>query len=94
MIWNHRVELIWDNNFKRSYKKKIANNPVLKKKFIDKIKLFSEDPYNNTLETHKLKGKLKELSAFSVDDNIRVIFKKLEENVYMLIDIGTHDEVY
>ncbi|MDH4128340.1 MAG: type II toxin-antitoxin system mRNA interferase toxin, RelE/StbE family [Spirochaetota bacterium] len=88
------MELVWDNHFKKSYKKRIADNPIIKKKFIEKIKLFSENPYNPTLETHKLKGKLKELSAFSIDDNIRVIFKQVEKNVYMLIDIGTHDDVY
>ena len=36
-----------------------------------KIKLFEEDCFNRILDTHKLKGVLKNFWSFSIDDNYR-----------------------
>jgi mRNA-degrading endonuclease YafQ of YafQ-DinJ toxin-antitoxin module len=58
------------------------------------MKLFSADPFNKQLRTHKLTGKLQGLWAFSVDYDVRVVFSFLNENEVLLIDLGSHDEVY
>ncbi|GMT48804.1 MAG: hypothetical protein IEMM0008_0343 [bacterium] len=68
------MELVWDNHFRKSYKKRVLANYALKKKFIDKIKLFAEKPFHPSLKSHKLKGKLEGLYAFSVDDRLSVDF--------------------
>jgi mRNA interferase YafQ len=89
------LELVWDEGFKRSYKKRIGNDHLLKKKFWDAIDLFIEQPFDARLKTHKLSGKLAGHWAFSVAYNCRVVFKFLDESKsVLLIDIGTHDEVY
>ena len=88
------INLIWDPGFKRIYKKKVKNNSELKKKFWDAIKLFTEDHFNPQLRTHKLTGKLSGLWAFSVSYDCRVIFKFIKGDEVLLIDIGSHDEVY
>ena len=88
------IELIWDQKFKKSLKKRLDKSDELTKKFKSKIKLFEEDPFNPILRTHKLSGILKEYWAFSIDYNLRVIFKFIDSNTALLIDIGTHDEVY
>lgn len=51
------------------------------------------------LQTHKLSGKLVGLSACSCGYDCRIIFSLqkepgTEEAFILLIDIGTHDEVY
>ena len=46
------------------------------------------------LRTHKLSGKLEGRWAFSVDDDCRVVFEFIGEDHVLLIDIGSHDEVY
>jgi len=56
--------------------------------------MFSENPFNVKLKTHKLSGTLKDCWAFSVDYNFRIIFKFIDKNKVLLIDIGSHDEVY
>ena len=56
--------------------------------------LKKEKPFNPKLRTHKLTGRLEGLWAFSVSYDHRVIFKFLKEDEILLIDIGTHDEVY
>ncbi len=89
------IELVWDAGFKRSYKKRIGTDMVLKKKFWDAITLFTDQPFDSRLKTHKLSGRLKGLWAFSIAYDCRVVFKFLEEGkTVLLIDIGTHDEVY
>jgi addiction module RelE/StbE family toxin len=88
------INLIWDQGFKKAYEKKVRNDEDLKKKFWKSMKLFSADPFNKQLRTHKLTGKLQGLWAFSIEYNVRVIFSLLKENEVLLIDIGSHEEVY
>ena len=88
------IKVTWDQGFKRIYKKKIRNDKDLKKKFWNAMELFSKEPFHHRLRTHKLTGKLEGLWAFSVAFDCRVIFKYLDKNEALLIDIGGHDEVY
>ena len=88
------TNLIWDTKFKNSYKKRIANNTFLKEKFWKAIDVFCQDPFDPKLRTHKLTGKLKDLWAFSVSHDCRIIFKFVGSEGVLLIDIGSHEEVY
>ena len=88
------ISLVWDAGFKRSYKKRIGSNAFLKKKFWDAIDVFCQNPFDTKLKTHKLTGKLKDLWAFSVSHDCRVIFKFTDSETALLIDIGSHEEVY
>lgn len=88
------LRVIWDKGFKRIYKKEIKNNQELEKRFWDALELFLRNPFNARLKTHKLSGKLDGLWAFSITYDCRVIFRFLDENECLLIDIGGHDEVY
>jgi len=88
------LKITWDQGFKRIYKKKIKTDDDLKKRFWDTVELFSKTPFNPRLRTHKLTGKLEGLWAFSVAFDYRVVFKLLDKDEVLLIDIGGHDEVY
>lgn len=88
------TKILWDQGFKRVYRKKVKNDDELKKRFWKSIELFSEDPFHPQLRTHKLTGELDGLWAFSVSYDCRVIIKFIKKNEVMLIDIGGHDEVY
>ncbi|MEH1768439.1 type II toxin-antitoxin system RelE/ParE family toxin [Nostoc sp.] len=59
----------------------------------------SDDPFTPSLKSHKLTGNLAGLWSCSVAYDCRIIFifsedEKLLEMVILLIDIGSHDEVY
>jgi len=89
------IGLVWDAGFKRSYKKRIAPDPELKKHFWDAVELFVCEPFASQLKTHRLTGKLSGCWAFSVDDDCRVLFRFIKGNKnVLLLDIGSHDEVY
>lgn len=58
-----------------------------------KTEWFLKDAYDLRLKTHALKGEMKELHAFSVNQVYRVLFTFLSPTKVQFIDIGTH-EVY
>jgi len=88
------IEFIWDLKFKKSYKKIISKHNTLKEKFNQQIKLFQTNPFDPKLKTHKLSGTLNDCWAFSVEYDCRVIFKFKGKDKILLIDIGSHEEVY
>jgi mRNA-degrading endonuclease YafQ of YafQ-DinJ toxin-antitoxin module len=58
-----------------------------------------KNPFDASLKTHKLHGKLRGLWACQIDYDCRIVFafeKSLveKENLIILVDIGKHDEVY
>ncbi len=91
--------LNWSSSFKRAFKKTIQKNPSQKEKFISTISLLQDDPFNQALKTHKLKGVLEGSFACSIDHDKRIIFDLVKnpstgETEILLINIGSHDEVY
>jgi addiction module RelE/StbE family toxin len=88
------INITWDQGFKRIYRKKIKDDSELKKRFWKALESFSKNPFNPSLKTHKLTGRLHGLWAFSVSFDCRVIFKFLNDKEILLIDIGSHEEVY
>lgn len=63
-------------------------------KFWKKLELFIIDPFEPSLKTHKLSGKLKDLWSFSVEYDERVVFYFTEDEKAVFVDIGSHNEVY
>lgn len=57
------------------------------------LRRFVVDPGDPLLRTHKLKGEFAEYWAFSVDRDLRVLFR-WEGDIAFLVSLGTHDEVY
>lgn len=90
------LEIIWDNKFKRIYKGWSKKHPDLVDTFKDKIELFVNDPFHPSLRTHSLSGILKGLWALRITYEYRLIFRFIgrRKKKVLLIDIGTHQEVY
>ena len=88
------MEVSFSSAFKRAFKKRIKGNENLESKFWQKLEKFTSDPYDPSLRTHKLSGKLKDLWSFTVDYDVRVLFYLTEDNKAIFVDFGSHDEVY
>ena len=54
---------------------------------------FAADPRDPLLRTYKLKGDLADYWAFSVEEDLRVLFR-WDGDTCFLVGLGTHDEVY
>ena len=87
-----KIEL--SSSFKKSFKKIASKRPELAIITLEKILLFSVDPYSHSLKFHKLKGKLEGLWSFSVENDLRILVDMIKDDTAQLVMIGTHDEVY
>ena len=93
------MQVVWGNGFKRSFKKITKKNPQLIDQIVKALKLLGEDPFTSSLKSHKLGGNLAGLWSCSVAYDCRIVFRfsddeKFLEIVILLVDIGSHDEVY
>lgn len=88
------IEIAFSSSFKRAFKRKIGDNAEKAERFWERLEVFKNDPFDPTLRTHKLSGKLKHLWSFSIAHDLRVIFQFVENQRAVFIDIGTHKEVY
>ena len=77
--------------FDRRYKKLRTS---IKKKAVDREKIFLSNPFDPRLKTHKLHGKKKEEWAYSIDYYYRISFIFVGSGEILYTDIGTHDEIY
>ncbi len=59
----------------------------------NKDKIFRQDAFHPSLETHKLGGKLKNDWAYSVNKDYRIHFYFVNDNTVVYLNIGTH-EIY
>jgi len=85
--------------FEKAYRKFVRRNPFLQKKIDKALQQMESDVFTPGLETHKLSGKLSGLTACSCGYDCRIVFflekgQQTNEEFIVLIDIGTHDEVY
>ncbi len=82
------MRVIYSPRAKRDYKKLPSE---IKEKAKDAIRRFQKDPFDKVLENHKLKGRLKNLRSFSIDNNYRIIFELDGEGDAHLHKMGDHD---
>lgn len=92
-------KLAWDSSFKRAFKRNTHNNPDLKSKIFDVLERLEIHPFDPVLKTHKLHGRLDGLWSCWVEYDCRIVFTfsslpDSNEELIVLIDIGTHNEVY
>jgi len=74
------------------FKKKLKDFPTKERaNFLKKFKTFLDDPFEPSLKTHKLAGKLDNYWSFSLNYNLRVLFRFVNDTAVELIDMGGHD---
>jgi mRNA-degrading endonuclease YafQ of YafQ-DinJ toxin-antitoxin module len=57
------------------------------------LRRFAADPRDPLLRTHTLKGELDGYWAFSVDTDLRVLFRWDGDEAF-LVNIGSHEQIY
>ena len=80
-------------HFRKNYRKRIFTNSKLVDKVKERIALFSNNPKSPLLKDHQLTGDMKGYRAFSVTGDIRIVYFREDDTVW-LFDIGTHNQVY
>jgi mRNA interferase YafQ len=92
-------QIVISSKFKRAFRKFARRNTQLQARIEETIIELSNDLFNPLLGTHKLEGKLSGLLSCSCGYDCRIIFsietdKDTNETIIVLLDVGSHDEVY
>ncbi len=92
-------KLVLSKSFEKAYKKFSIRNPILKPLIEKALIKLEQDAFAPGLKTHKLSGNLYGYLACSCGYDCRIVFsiekdKKTKDEFILLIDIGTHEEVY
>ncbi len=87
--------LVWSARFIRSAERFAKQHPELHAKFANVLRDLERDPFQPHLKLHKLRGKLADMQAVSLTYDYRILLTVLvTEKEIILLDVGTHDEVY
>ncbi len=91
--------LVWGSSFRRAVKKAVRQHSGRRERIEDALRRLSNDPFDPQLRTHKLKGELAGTWACTAEYDCRIVFEFVKNpetasEEILLIDIGTHDEVY
>ncbi|WP_293122937.1 type II toxin-antitoxin system mRNA interferase toxin, RelE/StbE family [Microcoleus sp. bin38.metabat.b11b12b14.051] len=91
--------LLLTPKFKREFRKFVRRNADLQQRIEEIIQQMEVDVFFPALGTHKLSGKLDGFQSCSCGYDCRIVFSieqdiETDSEVIILLDIGTHDEVY
>lgn len=91
--------LVLTPKFRRAYRKFVRRNDALQGRIEDALRQMEIDVFAPNLGTHKLSGDLLGFWACSCGYDCRIVFSverdlTTQQEVVVLLDIGSHDEVY
>ena len=81
-------------SFSTKFKKNLKKlDSKLIKSFKTRFILFQENEFAIILNNHSLKGEYVDCKSINITGDYRLVYKKID-NLYILIDIGTHSQLY
>ncbi len=85
--------------FAEGYEKKVVRffkkHKDLYPQYKKTLEILSRDPYHPSLRLHKLRGKLSNFYSVSINMKYRVVLDFIiQDDVIILLDIGSHSDVY
>jgi mRNA-degrading endonuclease YafQ of YafQ-DinJ toxin-antitoxin module len=81
--------------FERRARKSLTKHPDLRPRFIQTLEQLRADPFQPGLRLHALSGRLQGMQAVSLTHSYRITLTvQITEHEILLLDIGSHDEVY
>ncbi len=88
----------WTPKSLRAFKRLVRSNLQLRPLIEQTLQQLAADPFYPSLRTHKLTGNLSGVWACSINSDLRVLFEFVRQNndvdAILLLNIGSHDEVY
>jgi addiction module RelE/StbE family toxin len=88
-------KLIITESYLKRAKSFFGKHPEVIKQYEKVIKLLCLNPQHPSLRLHKLSGRLDGVFSVSINMSYRVMINfVIKEHQIVLIDIGSHDEVY
>lgn len=93
------MKIAWTPKSLRAFKRLIRKNPQLRPLIVKTLEQLEEDHFHPKLRTNKLTGELANIWSCSINYQYRILFEFIRNNetgddAILLLNIGTHDEVY
>lgn len=88
------IRISYAPTYHKFLKELLGEVPDLEEEIKKRIKWFCKKPSDERLANHLLHGKLKNLWAFGITGDIRILYKWLDKNKVRFLAIGGHSKVY
>ena len=85
------MEIYYADEFEKGY---IKLPKQIKAKAETQEKLFINNPFYPSLHTEKLSPKSREVWSFRIDKNYRIIFRFLNNDKVIFLNVGHHHWIY
>jgi addiction module RelE/StbE family toxin len=87
--------IIYPDSYLKRAKKFIKKHPELRNQYQTTLELLEVNPYHPSLRLHGLQGRLSGLSSVSINISYRIVLEMIiRESDIILVDVGSHDQVY
>ena len=87
--------LVFTEDYTRRAARFIKKHPELQVQYGKTLELLESNPYHPSLRLHTLRGRLQGLHSVSINLSYRITLKlMILETEIVLVDVGSHDDVY
>lgn len=88
-------QLVFPDSYLKRARKFICKHPELIKQYEKTLLLLELNPYHPSLRLHQLQGQLSGLSSISINMSYRLVLDfKITDTEIILLNVGSHDQVY
>ena len=82
-------------DYTKSFTKQFKKQPKkIQNAFIYRLDIFRDDPGNQILNHHSLKGKYLGMFSINITGDVRALYYKQGETIIIFAFIGTHSQLY
>lgn len=88
------LKIKYSGKFQSEFKELVEQNSELQTEVDQRIKWFRKNPADTRLDNHALTGNLEGKWAFSITDDVRVVYEWRGKTTVRLLKIGSHVSIY
>ena len=89
------IELKFSDGYEKKAIKFLKKHKDIYPQYKKTIELLQSNPNHPSLRLHKLQGTMKQFNSVSINMKYRIVIDFIIiDDVIILIDLGSHDEVY
>ena len=87
--------LVFPDSYIKRARKFLRKHPEIHNQYRKTLELLELDPYHPSLRLHGLSGRLEGLSSVSINMSYRIVLElEIHDDLIILVNVGSHDQVY
>lgn len=88
------IKIINTGDFDLMYRQLVQEDPSIADQVFEVVEYFKKNPGDTRLANHALTKKMAGSRAFSITDDIRIIYEWVGKTIVRFLAIGGHGKVY